>query len=169
MSLLIVNTLSCGDPEALNTIGTLCRTSEDFKIINAYEMNLKPCIGCNSCWLKTPGICSVKDGYEELLKGYLKYDETVFISGTSLDFVDHRMKNVIDRLLPLGVMYLHFVNGQCRHIPRYDKEFRFGLLYSGKADEEYIKLWFDRVMLNFNGRNIGVFPISQAKELSLCI
>ncbi|WP_432650907.1 hypothetical protein [Huintestinicola sp.] len=169
MSLLIVNTLPCDDPEAIKAIDILSRESEECKVINAYEMNIKPCIGCNNCWLKTPGICSLKDGYEELIKGYLRYDETVFISGTALDFADHRMKNVIDRLLPLATMYTHFVDGQCRHVPRYDKKFRFGLLYSGKADEEYLKLWFDRVTLNFSGENIGVFPTHKAKEMSLCI
>ena len=37
-------------------------------------------------------------GYEELLKAYLVYDAVVFLSGTALNFVDHRMKNVIDRI-----------------------------------------------------------------------
>ncbi|MGN0637029.1 MAG: hypothetical protein ACI4J0_01550 [Huintestinicola sp.] len=169
MSLLIVNTLPCNDPQALEAIDILGRFSEDYKIINAYEMNIKPCIGCNNCWLKTPGICSLKDGYEELLKGYLKYDETVFISGTALDFADHRLKNVIDRILPAATMYTCVVDGQFRHVPRYNKKFRFGLLYSGKADREYLNEWLDRVMINFMGESLGAFPIEQAKEMSLCI
>ena len=169
MSLLIVNTLPGDDPEALNAIDILSRDSEECKVINAYEMNIIPCIGCNNCWLKTPGICSLKDGYEEILKGYLKYDETVFISGTVLDFVDHRMKNIIDRVLPLATMYTTIVDGQFRHIPRYDKKFRFGLLYSGRADRKYLNEWFDRVMINFMGESLGAFPIEEAKEMSLCI
>ena len=52
----------------------------------------------------TPGVCSLRDGYEELLKAYLEYDATVFLAGTALNFVDHRMKNVIDRILPLATM-----------------------------------------------------------------
>ena len=122
-----------------------------------------------ACWLKTPGVCAIRDGYEELLKAYLECDAAVFISGTALDFVDHRMKNIIDRLLPLATMYIHIVDGQCRHVPRYEKKLRFGLLYKGTADEAYLKEWMDRVMLNLSGSNLGVFPITQAEEVLTCI
>ena len=102
MSLLIVNLLPEDDPAALAAIETLGAAVPDHRIIHAYEKNLRPCVGCNACWLVTPGVCSLRDGYEELLKAYLEYDATVFLAGTALNFVDHRMKNVIDRILPPG-------------------------------------------------------------------
>ena len=111
----------------------------------------------------------MKDGYEELLKAYLAYDATVFLSGTALNFLDYRMKNVIDRTLPLVTMYTHVVDGQFRHVPRYDKKLRFGLLYSGSADKAYLNHWMERVMLNFGGESLGAYPISDAKEVFSCI
>ena len=117
----------------------------------------------------TPGVCAIKDGYEELLKAYLQYDAVVFLSGTALNFVDYRMKNVIDRTLPLATMYTHIVDGQFRHVPRYDKKFRFGLMYSGSADGGYLNRWMERVMLNFGGENMGAYPIDHAKEVLSCI
>lgn len=169
MQLLIVNTLSKDDPAALEAIQELCMTVPDCKVIHTYEMDLRPCVGCNFCWLKTPGICSIKDGYEEILKGYLAYDATVFLAGTAMNFVDHRMKNVIDRVLPLVTMYIKITDGQCRHELRYDKKYRFGLLYAGTADRNYLNAWMKRVMLNFGGDSLGAFPIGQAKEVLLCI
>ena len=169
MSLLIVNLLPEDDPAALAAIETLGAAVPDHRIIHAYEKNLRPCVGCNACWLVTPGVCSIRDGYEELLKAYLEYDATVFLAGTALNFVDHRMKNIIDRLLPLATMYIHIVDGQCRHVPRYGKRLRFGLLYKGVADEAYLREWMDRVMLNLGGSSIGVFPITQAEEVHACI
>ena len=169
MSLLIVNLLPEDDPSALTAIETLGAAVPDHRVIHAYEKNLRPCVGCNACWLKTPGVCAIRDGYEELLKAYLEYDAAVFLSGTALDFVDHRMKNIIDRLLPLATMYIHIVDGQCRHVPRYGKRLRFGLLYKGVADEAYLREWMDRVMLNVGGSSIGVFPITQAEEVHACI
>ena len=169
MKLLIVNILPKDDPAVVSAIQMLGRAVPDHRVVNAYEMALRPCVGCNACWLKTPGICAVRDGYEELLKAYLEYDAAVFLSGTALNFVDHRMKNIIDRLLPLATMYIHIVDGQCRHVPRYEKKLRFGLLYKGRADEAYLKEWMDRVMLNLSGSNLGVFPITQAEEVPACI
>ncbi|MGN1026461.1 MAG: hypothetical protein ACI4P4_08645, partial [Faecousia sp.] len=83
--------------------------------------------------------------------------------------VDHRMKNVIDRILPLATMYIHIVDSQCRHVPRYDKKLRFGLLYSGPADRAYLNHWMDRVMLNLGGESLGTYPIDHAKEVLSCI
>ena len=105
--LLIVNTLPENDPAVSSALEALGRGAEEVRVIHTYEKNLRPCIGCNACWLVTPGICAVKDGYEELLEAYLAYDATIFLSGAALNFVDHRMKNVIDRLLPLVTMYIH--------------------------------------------------------------
>ena len=167
--LLIVNVLPEEDPAAQAAIAVLREKAEQVRVIHAYERNFRPCIGCNACWLVTPGICSVRDGYEELLKAYLDYDATVFLSGTALNFVDHRMKNVIDRTLPLATMYIHIVDGQCRHVPRYDKKLRFGLLYSGPADGAYLNYWMERVMLNLGGESLGAYPIDHAREVLSCI
>ena len=169
MSLLIVNLLPEDAPEALTAIETLSAAVPDHRVIHAYEKNLRPCVGCNACWLVTPGVCSLRDGYEELLKAYLEYDATVFLAGTALNFVDHRMKHIIDRLLPLATMYIHIVDGQCRHVPRYEKRLRLGLLYSGTADGAYLSHWMERVALNLGGESLGSYPIAEAKEVLSCI
>ena len=167
--LLIVNTLPENDPAVSPALEVLDRGAEEVRVIHAYEKNLRPCVGCNACWLVTPGVCSIRDGYEELLKAYLAYDATIFLSGTALNFVDHRMKNVIDRILPLATMYIHIVDGQCRHVPRYDKKLRFGLLYAGVADESYLNRWMERVTLNLGAQSLGAYPVSEAKEVLSCI
>ena len=169
MSLLIVNLLPEDAPEALAAIETLSAADSDHRVIHAYEKNLRPCVGCNACWMVTLGVCSLRDGYEELLKAYLQYDAAVFLAGTALNFVDHRMKNVIDRILPLATMYIHIVDGQCRHVPRYEKTLRLGLLYSGTADGAYLSHWMERVALNLGGESLGSYPIAEAKEVLLCI
>lgn len=71
--LLIVNTLPENDPAVSSALEALGRGAEEVRVIHTYEKNLRPCIGCNACWLVTPGICAVKDGYEELLEAYLAY------------------------------------------------------------------------------------------------
>ena len=165
MKLLIVSTLPHDDPSAQAAIQELRTAVSACKVLNAYEMKISPCVGCNFCWLKTPGVCAIQDDYTKILKGYLEYDATVFLAGTALNFVDHRMKNVIDRLLPLATMYTHIVDGQCRHVPRYERKYRFGLLYAGAADQAYLNEWLSRVALNFDGSSLGAYPIPQAKEV----
>ena len=167
--LLIINTLPENDYTVSSALEILRGGAEEIHVIHTHEKNFRPCVGCNACWLVTPGVCAVKDGYEELLKEYLVSDAVVFLSDTALQFVDFRMKNIIDRLLPLATMYIHIVDGQCRHVPRYDKKLRFGLLYSGPADKTYLNHWMDRVMLNFGGESLGAYSISDAKEVLSCM
>lgn len=169
MSLLIINTLPETAPEIEKTIQSLTARAPASKVFHTAGMKISPCIGCNACWLKTPGICAMKDDYEEILKAYLKYETTVFISGTALGFIDHRAKNVIDRILPLATMYTCLVNGQMRHVLRYDKAYRFGLLYSGAANHEYLQKWMERFALNFTGTSLGAFPVERWEEAALCI
>ena len=168
-NLLVVNVLPENDPTAQAAIQTLKRSAANVQVIHAYEKNFRPCVGCNACWLVTPGVCAIKDSYEELLKAYLRYDAVLFLSGTVLSFVDYRMKHLIDRLLPLVTMYIRIVDGQCRHVPRYDKKFRFGLLYKSAADRAYLNRWMERVMLNFDGESLGAYPIENAEEVPSCI
>ena len=167
--LLVVNMLPEDDPAVSPALEALGGAAEELQVIHAREKNLRPCSGCNACWLVTPGVCSIQDGYEELLKAYLACDAAVFLSGTALNFVDFRMKNAVDRLLPLATMYIHIVDGQCRHVPRYDRKLRFGLLYAGAADGAYLNRWMERVMLNLGGESLGTRPIFEAKELFVCI
>lgn len=89
-----------------------------------------------------------------------------FYSDTALGFVDYKMKNVIDRTLPMATMYTRIEDGQTRHVPRYKKEFRFGLLYAGNGNQAYLTHWMSRFCLNFHGISLGAFPIEAWEEVS---
>lgn len=169
MSLLLINTLKENDPAAKEAISALTAKTPSHTVFHTENMKISPCVGCNACWLKTPGVCAIKDDYEQIFKACLKHDATIIISGTSLDFISYKAKNIVDRMLPLGNMYLHVVDGQMRHLPRYEKKLRLGIVYSGAADREYLEQWLGRAALNFSGVSIGASPVEECEEVSLCI
>lgn len=169
MRLLIINTLPKDHPLVKKAICYLAKKVSECEMFHAEDMKISPCIGCNACWLKTPGTCAVKDDYEQILKAFLQYDVTILISGTALGFIEYKMKNIIDRILPMATMYTRIENGQTRHVPRYEKEFRFGLLYAGNGNQEYLKYWMNRFCLNFHGVSLGAYPIEACEEVSLCM
>ncbi|MDD2252752.1 MULTISPECIES: flavodoxin family protein [unclassified Methanoculleus] len=81
------------------------------------EKRLGYCLGCFSCWSKTPGTCIQADGMEELLEKYLSADVAVFATPLHNDNVSVLTKNFIDRLLPAGDP--HFERdevGEVRHV-----------------------------------------------------
>ena len=141
----------------------------DAELIDGYSLNISHCIGCNYYCLKTPGECSVKDDYEVILKKIINADEVWIVSDTALGFINHKGKNVIDRMLPVATMYLKFKGNQMRHVPRYRGKTDFGLIITGEADKEYLKRWLSRVALNLGSKSLGVFEIDELREAVACM
>lgn len=138
-------------------------------IVEASDMKISHCIGCNHCWLDTPGECSVKDDYEVIIRKLLKADQMWVISNTALGFIDHKGKNVYDRILPILTMNLKFIKGQMRHIRRYDNRVDMGLIVTGECDKEYLRRWNERVALNVDSRALGVYGAEDTEEYVACM
>lgn len=156
MEYLIISTLSKDDENVKTTISELRKNLKDIEIIYTEQMNIKGCIGCNNCWLKTPGKCSINDDYEQILIKILQYQKVIFITDTKFGFISYKLKNIIDRFLPFATMYLKFEKGQMRHYSRYKKIFKMGIIYTGNGNKEFLKHWLERVMINYHGISLGV-------------
>lgn len=80
------------------------------------------CIGCFTCWTKTPGKCVLKDDVEELLKLYMASDIVIMASPLYVDHVTGIMKDFMDRSIPLVCPQFETGDaGQTRHVARYGK------------------------------------------------
>ena len=66
------------------------------------DYKIKHCLGCYSCWLKTPGRCVQKDDMaEELFNRYLNADLVVLASPLYHATMNARMKLFVERTLPM--------------------------------------------------------------------
>ena len=169
MSLLIINTLPPNDSQVIKAIKEITAKQENFKIIHTFEKDIKFCCGCYHCWLKTPGICSIKDAHEEILTAYIQYENIVYIANISFGFIDSKTKKIIDRILPLQTFVTQYKDGETRKCQRYIKNYKFGILYRGNANEPYLNYWLERFSSHIGGSSIGAFVIDKAKEMNLCI
>ena len=169
MSVLILNTLSEYNDEVLELQNQICAQAEGSEVVCTKDMKISHCIGCNFCWLKTPGICTIKDDYEIILKKILKHEKIVFITDTKFGFVSYQTKNLLDRILPIATMYLQFVDGQMRHVPRYDIRPQMGIIYTGNAEHAYLEKWMERTTLNFESTSLGVYPLEEGRGILSCI
>ncbi|MEK6731516.1 MAG: flavodoxin family protein [Pseudomonadota bacterium] len=71
------------------------------EIVYLGKTQIHHCIGCMSCWTKTPGECVFNDDMGELLQKYIAAD--LYILATPLYYynVSGLTKNFMDRMLPL--------------------------------------------------------------------
>jgi len=141
----------------------------EIDVVEAAGLRISHCIGCNHCWMKTPGECSIKDDYEIILKKIIHADQLWVVSDTELGFLDHKGKNIFDRILPIATMYLRFNKDQMRHVRRYDRITDIGIIYRGDPDRKYMQRWSERAALNFDSRSLGVFGKESIKEAVSCM
>ncbi len=87
------------------------------------RMDIRPCLGCFSCWNRTPGKCCIKDDMEQVIQDLLWADITIWSFPLYYYTVPGAMKNLIDRQLPMLLPFMEETEGQVGnggHPDRYD-------------------------------------------------
>jgi len=91
----------------------------DVEIIYLKEKNIHHCVGCYTCWTKTPGVCVFKDDMPELLEKVKAADLLVYATPLYIFNVTALMKAFQDRMLPLADPHLIKDGETYRHPRRY--------------------------------------------------
>jgi multimeric flavodoxin WrbA len=133
------------------------------EIVDTSDMKIAHCMGCNQCWLKTPGICAIKDDYEEIIKKLVETENLWIVSDTHFGFLDYKGKRVMDRIMPMLNMTVGFRDGWMRHEMRYHP-LNIGLLYKGYADQAMMEDWCRRASANLGGQSLGAISTGKANE-----
>jgi hypothetical protein len=82
------------------------------------KMDVSPCLGCFTCWTKTPGTCVQRDDMDELLPKIGKSDIVVLATPVYVDGMTNTMKKILDRSIPLIHGFCEIIDDHCRHPPR---------------------------------------------------
>ena len=159
---IVINTLEAGVyTEQINAL--LANNDFDIEIIDAANMKIAHCMGCNQCWLKTPGVCAIKDDYETIVKKLVSADNVWLVSDTKFGFIDYRGKRILDRIMPMLNMYIVFRDGWMRHQLRYHS-LNVGVIYKGDGDQQMLEEWCNRTAANLGGRSLGVLALDKASS-----
>lgn len=130
MNILVIN----GSPrgERSNTWqlskAFLAGMRESGEVIETYDLfagrlNIRPCLGCFSCWSKTPGQCCIADGMGQVIERLLWADVTIWSFPLYYFSVPGPLKNLIDRQLPMVLPFMAEDGGETgggSHPARYD-------------------------------------------------
>lgn len=93
---------------------------EPLKVVRLGDQPIEPCIGCWSCWLKTPGLCVMKDQMAASYPDYVNSDTVILLLDTAQGFINHQGKAFLDRTIPHFHPYIDLVQGECHHVARYE-------------------------------------------------
>lgn len=142
------------------------KTEGEYKIISP-ESEIKPCIGCFSCWTKTPGKCVIRDGYERTGIDMSKCNELIIVSECRYGSVSSFVKAVQDR----AISYIHpcFVikKGEMHHKRRYDNVITLSAYFYGsnitEGEKENAKELMQANVDNYHGE-LGTISFYNSKE-----
>ena len=110
MKTLVLNTLGNDYTEQIKAL----IKDKEIEIVDTSGMKIAHCMGCNQCWLKTPGICAIKDDYEEIIKKLVETENLWIVSDTRFGFLDYKGKRLMDRIMPMLNMTIGFRDGWMR-------------------------------------------------------
>lgn len=91
--------------------------------LDVSRLDVKPCLGCFSCWNKTPGQCCIPDDMRMVLEKLLWADVTIWSFPLYFFHVPGPLKTLIDRQLPLSLPFMAERTdgvGNGSHPARYD-------------------------------------------------
>ena len=160
---IVLNTIE--EKAVLEQISNLIK-DDDIEIVNTSDMKIAHCMGCNQCWLKTPGICAIKDDYESILKKLVQAENLWLASDTRFGFLDYRGKRMMDRVMPMLNMYIGFRDGWMRHELRYHA-LNIGLLYKGNVEQTMMEDWCKRTAANIGGHSLGAIPLEKTSDTTI--
>ncbi len=98
--------------------------------------SLRPCIGCFGCWIKTPGVCVLKDEFKDMGQWLSKCDEVVIISRCTYGSYSPFVLNVLNRSIPYILPYFEEINGETHHKSRYENHFKLSVCFYGEDTDE---------------------------------
>ncbi len=141
------------------------------------KKEIKHCLGCFTCWIKTPGQCVHNDDMKDLLSRFYDTDIVVLATPLYVDNVTGIMKDFMDRLIP--TLDPHFgkdASGECRHINKSAKVLKFVVIsncgFPEQSHFQVLRLLFKRMALNMGSEVIaeiyrGGGALLEAKSLLL--
>lgn len=89
-------------------------------ILTISQLNIKPCIGCFSCWKNTPGKCCISDDMAMIIEKIITADVVVYSFPLYYFGLPSQLKALIDRQLPLSTPFMEEGSESGSHPSRYD-------------------------------------------------
>jgi multimeric flavodoxin WrbA len=88
----------------------------EVEIIHLREKTIKNCVGCMTCWTKTPGVCIHKDDMtHELFPKWLDADLVVYATPLYFHFMNAAMSAFRERTLPAVQPFFELRDGKTIH------------------------------------------------------
>jgi multimeric flavodoxin WrbA len=126
------------------------------------KLKINQCIGCFTCWVKTPGTCVFKDDMLPISEKLEGAEIWVFATPIYTDTMTSYMKILLERFLPRAQPYMEKYENRTRHPLRYsDDNKKHGIVvisvcgFPERTHFDPLSLTFKRYSINAHAPIIG--------------
>ena len=110
---------------------------EDWHYVDLSQLKIADCMGCFSCWVRTPGRCVIRDDAVGLYPLIAHSDHVIYVSRLFCGSYDVPMKTMLERAIPIQQAFIRIHHGETHHIQRAVAEKDAVILaYGDTGDEE---------------------------------
>lgn len=142
--------------------------------LSVSSLNIKPCLGCFSCWNKTPGTCCIHDDMQGVIDKILWADVVVWSFPLYYFGLPGSLKTLIDRQLPMSLPFMSTETESGGHPSRYDMSGKRTVVistcgfYTAKGNYDCVTSLYDRLCGKggYTALFCGQGELFRVKELS---
>ena len=113
MKITIINGAPAGEwgdfETALAQLKVKLAGQHDVEIFTVRDLNIKYCVGCFGCWIKTPAAVRSRTIWKTVLKSLIHADLQICVSPAVAGFVSSETKKVMDREIPMVLRLFEFL------------------------------------------------------------
>lgn len=123
----------------------------EIETLNIGSLSIKPCLGCFSCWSKTPGECCIHDDMQGVINKILWADVVVWSFPLYYFGLPGQLKTLIDRQLPMSLPFMSAETESGGHPSRYDMSGKRTVVistcgfYTAKGNYDCVTSLYDRL------------------------
>jgi multimeric flavodoxin WrbA len=142
--------------------GRLADRGWEVETITLRDVEIRGCVGCFACWIKTPGECIIDDTAREVARLTVQSDLVAWLTPVTFGGYSSELKKAIDRTVPIASPFFEVVKGEIHHRKRYEDIARL-LLLGSAADPNGAEATTFRALHERNALNIR--PPAHAAEI----
>lgn len=136
-------------------------------VIHLSSLNMHHCVGCFSCWVKTPGQCVFRDDAVNVYPLIAKSLNLMLVSRIVFGGFDTIMKTMLERALPIQQPFMRLHHGEIHHVQRNVAYKNATLLIYGQYTEEEKQIFERLIKRNQYNMNFDTTQILFVEESML--
>lgn len=92
--------------------------NKHIEFIDLSKSKISNCIGCFTCWVKTPGKCVIRDDAVNIYPKIASSCKVLYISKIKYGSYDTVMKTMLERAIPIQQAFIRLHHNETHHVQR---------------------------------------------------